>query len=94
MTDAAATGSASTGVSPSPDAMRKATAASPPSRSSAPPGRPVRMSDITASVGRPASIAARSAPAAERIEPSMSKAITDSSRASAAWMAVALVLSR
>jgi hypothetical protein len=52
------------------------------------------MSDSTASVGRPASAAARSAPAAERIEPSMSKAIADSSSASAAWMAVALVLSR
>ena len=52
------------------------------------------MSASTASVGRPASIAARSAPAADRIEPSMSNAMADSSRASAAWIAVALVLSR
>jgi hypothetical protein len=52
------------------------------------------MSASAASVGRDASIAADKAPAPERTEPSMSNAGAVASSASAAWIALALVLSR
>src|SRR5207249_701829 len=91
--DARATGSASTDRSRE-SASRNAAAPSPPSRSSPPPGQPVRMSASAASVGLDASIAADKAPAPDRTEPSMSKAAARASSASAARMAPALRLSR
>jgi hypothetical protein len=42
------------------------------------------MSEMTASVGRPASIAARITPAPDRMDPTMSKAMAESSRDKAA----------
>ena len=75
-------------------ANRKATAPSPPPLSSAPPGRPVRISERTTSVGTAADVAATSAPDPELTDPIMSKAEAPESRSRAAWMAVALVLSR
>ena len=76
---------------PSPN--RNATAASPPLASSLPPGRPVRMSDRMASPLPPA-LATAMAAEPERTEPMVSTAPTEDGSASAAWMAVALVLSR
>ena len=73
---------------------RKATAASPPSRSSAPPGRPVRVSDSTAKIGVGDMLANRCAAIALRTEPTMSNAAVFAGRPSAAWIAVAFVLSR
>ena len=73
---------------------RNATAASPPSRSSAPPGRPVRMSAITASSGTGEVAPMRPAAIDERAEPTTSKADVATGMPSAAWIAVAFVLSR
>ena len=73
---AAATSSATTmrGDTPSPPgspapAVTKATAPSPLAASSVPPGRPVRTSDSTTSVGSARSRPARSAPIPERTAP-------------------------
>ena len=67
------------------------TAASPPTASSADPGRPVRMSASTARP--PAAWAIHAAPTPERMAPAASKAGIESTSPSAAWIAVALVLS-
>ena len=87
LTDADPTTSAMTPSAPN----ASVTAASPPFVSSAEPGRPVRMSESTARP--PAAWAIHAAPMPERMAPTASKAGTLSGRPSAAWIAVALVLS-
>ena len=84
--------SASTGRSASPP-KTNAAAPSPPSRSSALPGRPVRMSARTARLGTGDWMALTSAPTPERTAPVMSTASAAAGSRSAAWTAVALVLS-
>ena len=93
MDEAPPSHSAITGPSLS-EPMSQATAASPVPASSAEPGRPVRTSLATTSVGREPSRAARSAALTERAEPATSPANTYDGRSSAAWMTVAFVLSR
>ncbi len=85
--------SASTGVSSVSSPTRIAAAPSPPSRSSALVGRPVRVSEAITSVVPLPCNAALSAPAAERTEPLMSSAAAARSRRRAACTIVALVLS-
>jgi len=91
--DAAPMCSASSGADAS-SPTSSAAAPSPPEASSAPPGKPVRMSAATTSTVSFPARAIRSAPTAERCAPPRSRAATSSSRRNAAWMAVALVLSR
>ena len=71
-----------------------AAAASPPDDSSPLVGWPSRMSALTTSTGWPGRSAARNAPTLDRIAPPKSNAATSESRRSAAWIAVAFVLSR
>ncbi len=71
-----------------------AAAASPPADSSGLVGRPVRRSEATTSVVPTPSSATRSAPTAERAAPPKSSAVASESSRSAAWIAVAFVLSR
>ena len=65
-----------------------------PADSSGLVGRPVRRSEVTTSVVPAPSSATRSAPTPERTAPPRSSAAQSESRRSAAWIAVALVLSR
>ncbi len=97
MADAPPSHSASTGVAPSSpwsSPIITAAAASPRFASSLLPGRPVRTSDAVTSTTRLSCSAARTAAVAERVEPVMSPANTSPGRLSAAWMALALFLSR
>ena len=87
LTDAEPTTSAMTCSLPN----ARVTAASPPLASSADPGRPVRMSESTASP--PAAWAIHAAPTPERIAPTASNAGMRSGSPRAAWIAVAFVLS-
>ena len=70
-----------------------AAAPSPPSRSSALPGSPVRMSASTTIVGTADPAAATSAPTPDRTAPTISTASASAGSRSAACTAVALVLS-
>ena len=71
-----------------------AAAPSPPADSSVDPGRPERRSLDTTSAGASIDSAACSAPTADFTEPLASNAATWLPRRSAAWIVVALVLSR
>ncbi len=73
---------------------RRAAAPSPLADSSPLVGRPERRSDATTSTVPPERRAAASEPTPERTAPPVSMASTSLSRRRAAWMAVALVLSR
>ena len=75
-------------------AHRNAALPSPPSRSSAPPGRPVRTSDSTARTPYGAALPSAIGTRPDRTAPPTSPVMTEGSSPSAAWIALAFVLSR